>query len=326
MCVLPIPDCTNHSSNGICFNCKKTKQLTVTSTACLVPIIDCLTISDQGTCINCTSAKTPSFNKTACVIGIPSCRQETDENKCSLCFFGSAPSADNSSCVEVDVPAEKYNNTPQSKILTDSSNQSTKNTNFLSKDQNTSIEFVNGLSSNYQMGLANDSIVFTSKDSNITVKAQQKPGRKTNSISIVASLITLPSSSYSLKIDLGFSKTKHRNLQESENETLPDYFTLSYKPPVSFFVGTDEQISQEKKRLQEGSIIKELTKDDIIAIVFSIFGFILLVCLIYWIWKLTTKNSKNKKEIKAAVYQEANSPKNSAKELPISYENNLISP
>lgn len=326
-CVLPIPDCINQSSNGICFTCKNSKQLTVTSTACLGPIIDCFTMSDQGTCINCTSAKTPSFKKTACVIGIPSCRQETDDNKCSLCFFGYAPSADNSSCVEVDVPAEQYNNTLQSKILTDSSNQSTQNTNFLSKDQNTSIEIVNGLSANYEMGLANDSILFTSKESNITVKAQQKPGRKTNSISIVANLKALPSSSYSVKIDLGFSKTKRRNLQENETETLPDYFSLSYKPPVSFFVGTDEQISQEQKRLQEGSIMKELTKDDIIAIVFSIFGFILLVCLASCIWKLATKNSvQNKKEIKAAVYQEAHSIKNSAKEPPISYENKLMSP
>ena len=73
--------------------------------------------------------------------------------------------------------------------------------------------------------------------------------------------------------------------------------------------------------------MKELSSDDIIAIVFSIFGFILLVCLVYWIWKLTTRNSiKNQKEIKAAVYQEASSSKNSAKEPPISYENQLISP
>ena len=276
-CKAEITDCTDYNNDGLCKICKNPKIPSMNQTACVTPILDCQSINDQNICSQCSNGKIQSFNKTACVHSIASCIKQSDDNLCLQCLFGTQPSSNQSICVQTNVPADQYNKTVQSKIIANSSdNNSAANTAFLSKDQNTSIDITNNYNSNYQIGLDKSYITFTSKDQNVQVPATTKPSRKTNTVSVLANLNSLPSSNYKVQIDVGFTKNKNRILQnETDNENLPDYFTVIYQPPQQFFVGTDKEIWAEIIKINEPSK-KEMSQDSIFAIVFTIFGFLVV--------------------------------------------------
>ena len=280
-CVPPITDCSNYSDNGFCLVCAKSKQLTNDQTACVNPIVNCTSISVQDLCIQCVNGQIPSYNQTACVFSIPSCLKETDDNKCLSCLLGT-PTTNQTKCQANSSSTQAI----QSKIETAPTNNSAKNTNFLSKDQNTTIDIVNNLNPNYTMGLDKPYIVLSNTISTVEVSASSKPSRKTNGVSITANLNTVPSGDYKIQTDIGFSKNKKRILAAgAQTEELPDYFTISYEPPVKFFVGTDAEIAAEYKKITENSNNNELNSGDIVAIVFSILGFIIIVGGFCWFWK-----------------------------------------
>ena len=179
----------------------------------------------------------------------------------------------------------------QSMIATAPTNNSAQNTNFLSKDQNTTIDIVNNLNPNYTMGLDKPYIILYNTTSTVQVAASSKPSRKTNGVSIAANLNSVPSGDYKLQTDIGFSKSKKRILaDEAQTEDLPDYFTVSYEPPVKFFVGSDAEIAAEYKKITKDSNDNELNSRYIVAIVLSIFGFIMIVGGFCWFWKHQGRN------------------------------------
>ena len=70
----------------------------------------------------------------------------------------------------------------------------------------------------------------------------------------MASLSSLPTGNYKIQVDIGFTKTKKRVLADAtQDENLPDYFTVSYDPPVNFFVGSDKEIESEYTKITQSS-------------------------------------------------------------------------
>ena len=293
-CVSQILGCANHSTdNATCLNCNTSTQLTVTSTACVTTIPDCLSVTNQGICLNCTNGKIHSYSKIACVDKISNCQVQTDDDLCSACFFGSTLSADKRFCNNTVVNASEYNKTVQSKITTVVSNDSkTANMEYLSKEQDSPIVIANNYDSSYHMVLDKNYIVFSVNGKNYSVAARQMAGNQSNSINILANLSSIPSSIYTMKVDLGFSKTSRRALQSG---TLADYFVISYESPIPFFVGTNSEIWDQQNPSQNTE--KEISKEDIFAIVFTIFGFCVLVGVICCVWqKMKAKKEIEKKE------------------------------
>lgn len=293
-CVSSINSCSDYSDNGSCLGCSDSKQVSNDQTACVSPIADCTSITVQATCLQCSNGKIQSYNKTACVISISSCRQETDDSKCLSCLFG-IPSINQTICQANSSSTQEL----QAKIATDTSNNSAQNTNFLSKDQNTTIELVNNLNTNYTMGLDKPYIVLSDTKNSIQVSATSKPSRKTtNGASITASLGSIPTGNYKIQMDVGFTKTKKRLLADTTQEdNLPDYFMVSYDPPVNFFVGSDKDIETEYAKITNGSKPYNLSVGEIIGIVFSIFGFLTIVGIAIWLWersgRIKEKRSKD---------------------------------
>ena len=312
-CVPPIPNCINYSANGSCLDCGSSKQLTYDLTSCVDPIVNCLAITNQSLCIQCIIEKIPSFNKTACVFSIPSCQKQTDDQKCLSCLFGFNVTQYKNACIPIVVPASEANKTIQAQIATATdSNLTTNSTLFLSKTQNTTIDLVNNVNPNYTIGLDKPYIVFTN-DSNpqsqIKVAATAKPTRKTTTTSISVGLSNLPSGNYAVKCDVSFSKStstsKNMRILEVSGEDLPDYFTVEYFPKMKFYVGSEQEIqseyqkvvAQEKAQEEIESTTKNtqtenLTWREILIIILSIFGSVLMAGLI--IKCIMGKRTKNK--------------------------------
>lgn len=163
--------------------------------------------------------------------------------------------------------------------------------------------------------------IFSANGKNFSVDAEQTASSQSNSISIVANLSSISSSIYTMKVDLGFSKSKRRIL----STRTANYFVVRWSS-ITFFIGNDAEIVHEKSGNQSNQTNeisneksgnqsnktkeigdeksgnqtnkKELTNEDIFEIVFIIFGFFILLGLFCCFWhRIKKKSSKGEGRI-----------------------------
>ena len=151
------------------------------------------------------------------------------------------------------------------------------------------------------MDLAKPQMTFNSSDGNkiLQVPATTKAGPKRNSKSFVPVLVNIPSGSYKLSMNITFTKNQRRILDSStsDSQNLPNNFVISYNPDINFFIGSDEEIANKisiyNNSAQSSSGLSE--KEIILAIVFSIFGFVLLIILGVYCWRKENSKKNQKK-------------------------------
>jgi len=236
-------------------------------------------------CSQCQDGYILSFTKAACIPVICGCLNYSESGLCLLCLFGTILSNDKSSCNQISLSEEEKNNSIQSKIVIDTnSNNILDNTVFLLKDQQASITLDNNFNENYDTFIYQNTVSLNNNEQIITILVNFNQINSSLTI-LLPSLNSLISASYWFQTDIVFKKNNKRILQNLTNDNLPDYFVMSYEPPQVFYVGTDEEIEQEKELIiQDNTYHNEiygLCEDDLIAIlILSVFVFFVIITIV----------------------------------------------
>ena len=239
-----IEGCTSYSIDNKCLMCNSSKVLINEKTACVDPIQDCLEYTSNGKCLACDK-KVLSSNKKKCFDAIAGCMHYSD-SKCKACHTGTKLSEDKHSCIAIhqnnNKIIKKISVNISDNLTSDCSSNSQKA--FSLKDELQTMEINSTNDFGYEINLKDLRFLLVSSYSSQIIQANSSY-KNANSLVLTFNLSDVPTGTYILKLDLSFTKKNQTIIQEETNETLPEFFIITYQPHNKVFVSSNEEVLHE---------------------------------------------------------------------------------
>ena len=287
LCINSIQNCSNYTQDSLCGICNNSTILSINKLACANIIMDCLQYSDNKSCLVCNNSKILSATSFGCVEPIINCLSYADDGTCQSCIYGTQPTVNHFSCIAANLSDDQKKLTIYSQLSMNLSNISSDGKS-LSKAKEHSLEIIYTNNSDYQLSLHNSRLLLVRSNSSIELVPKSIDNSTLGKLSLVLNLSNIVTDSFYFQFDIEF-------LKKSTNQSLPNYFILTYQSQDKYFMGSDEEIQAYQNMSTSDNEDNGFNKD-LFAILFSIFVFLFILIVIVIVC-ICIKKKKNKNKI-----------------------------